>query len=116
MKISQEIDRLYFPRDFATMVDMRCKMDESEYYSQVYKELNELVGKEATEKIWAAYHGRIVSFPKNLHSHEYTREYVRRNAGVLQPSDMARHLNITERRVRQILQEIREENAPSYPE
>ena len=75
--------------------------------------MNELVGKEATEKIWAAYHGRIVSFPKNLHSHEYTREYVRRNAGMLQPSDMARHLNITERRVRQILQEIREENAPS---
>lgn len=61
MKISQEIDQLYFPRDFATMVDMRYKMDESEYYSKVYKELNELVGKEATEKIWAAYHGRIVS-------------------------------------------------------
>lgn len=85
-------------------------MDDSESYNSIYRELSEMLGEEAAEKIWRKYHGQTVNFPQRLYSQTYTREYIRKNDGKVHPKKMASNLNLTERRVRQIIKEVREEN------
>ena len=74
----------------------------------IYKELAELLGSAAALQIWDRYAGVIVSFPKQLYSKEHIRQFIRENNGKMKPSEIARAIGLTERRVRQI---IREEKA-----
>ena len=78
-------------------------------YSDVYKELLQTLGSEAmVRKIWKAFGGRSVTFPKRLYAREYMLEYIRTNMYSKKPSEIARELDLTERRVRQLIKEIRE--------
>lgn len=77
-------------------------------FNDIYKEMAELLGDAATLKIWNRYAGVNVSFPKQLYSREYVRKYIQENSGVMKPSDIARSIGLTERRVRQIIKEERE--------
>ncbi|MGI6052678.1 MAG: Mor transcription activator family protein [Bilifractor sp.] len=79
-------------------------------YSEIYRELASLIGESAVTKIWKNFAGITVTFPKRLYSSEYTRQYIRQNMGKEKASDIARKLNLSERRVRQIMKEIREED------
>ncbi len=76
----------------------------------VYKEMAELLGDAAALKIWNRYAGVIVSFPKQLYSKEHIRQFIRENSGKMKPSEMARAIGLTERRVRQIIREEKKEN------
>ena len=77
------------------------------HFNGVYKEMAELLGSTAALQIWNRYAGVIVSFPKQLYSKDYIRQFIRENTGKMKPSEIARAIGLTERRVRQI---IREEN------
>ena len=70
----------------------------SGYYSEVYREMAELIGEAAVIKLWRSYSGLTVTFPRQLYSREYIREYIRGNMGVLKPSEIARNVGMTERR------------------
>ena len=70
----------------------------------IYKEMAELLGDAAALQIWNRYAGVIVSFPKQLYSKEHIRQYIRENSGKMKPSEIARTIGLTERRVRQSLQ------------
>ena len=76
----------------------------------VYKEMAELLGDAAALKIWNRYAGVIVSFPKQLYSKEHIRQFIRENSGKMKPSEMARAIGLTERRVRQIIREEKKED------
>lgn len=76
-------------------------------YSGIYKDLAELIGDAATVKIWRHFSGLNVSFPQKLYSKEYKRDYIRRNMEEMKPSDIAKSLGLTERRVRQIITDIK---------
>ena len=81
----------------------------SKRYSGVYKELAELLGDDATLKIWKRFSGLNISFPKKLYSIEFRKEFISENMHTMKPSEMAKTLGLTERRVRQIIVEIRRE-------
>ena len=97
-----------FPPDLIELAaegDDRNMADHFRYYCETYRELAELIGEAAVIKIWRNYSGLTITFPRQLYSRDYIREYIRNNAGVLKPAEIARNVGLTERRVRQIIHE-----------
>ncbi len=82
----------------------------SERYGGVYKEIAEILGDNATMKIWKHFSGLNVTFPQRLYSKEYTREYIKENMKLVKPADIAKTMGLSERRIRQIITEIKREN------
>ena len=82
-----------------------------ERYSGVYKELAELLGDAAAIKVWKRFSGLNITFPQRLYSKEYTRQFIEDNMGTLSPHEIARYINLSERRVRQIINELKKENS-----
>ena len=80
------------------------------HFNGVYKEMAELLGNAAALQIWNRYAGVIVSFPKQLYSKEHIRQFIRENSGKMRPSEIARAIGLTERRVRQIIREEKKED------
>ena len=79
-------------------------------YGGIYKELAELLGDAATIKIWKRFSGLNVTFPQRLYSKEYTREFIKENMNRLKPAELSRAMGLSERRIRQIITEIKHEN------
>ncbi len=79
---------------------------EKDKYSQIYKELAELIGDNATVKIWKNYQGLNISFPKKLYSNEYVRKFISENIGKKSIREIAKEVGLSERRVRQIAKEL----------
>ena len=78
-----------------------------ERYSGIYKELAELLGDAATMKIWKHFSGLNVTFPQKLYSKEYQKDFIRENMDKTKPAEMAKILSLSERRIRQIIVEIK---------
>ena len=85
-------------------------------YNEIYREMADLLGNAAALKIWNRYSGLTISFPRQLYSKEYVRRYVEENEGVLKPAEMARKVGLTERRIRQIIRDIRVEREETADE
>ena len=83
--------------------------EESEFYCDVYKELVEIVGAATTKKLWKHYHGLTIQFPQRLYSRTFSKDFVRENMGSMTIKEMATQLSLTDRRVRQIIKELRRE-------
>lgn len=83
--------------------------DPDQYY-EIYRELAELIGNANVHKIWQRYSGLTVSFPQHLYSREYTRQFIIDNYETMKPKDIARAVGLSERRVRQIIHEIKASN------
>lgn len=79
----------------------------SNYYG-VYAELEALLGNsEDVVSIYESYNGATVTFPKKLYNKEYTHDYIANHYGYDKVQDIARHLDLSERRVRQLAGEIK---------
>ena len=80
-------------------------------YCQFYEELaNLLESEENVKKLHDHYKGLTVTFPVKLFSKEYELQYVKENYGNGKKThEIARYLNLTERRIRQMVKEIREQ-------
>ena len=78
-----------------------------EQYGGLYKELAELLGDAAVVRIWKSYAGLSVTFPMKLSSKEYIREFIREHHAEMKPSEIGRVLGLSERRVRQLIHELR---------
>ena len=81
--------------------------DYCEFYQELYRMVN---NSEAMKEIYERYRGLTVTFPKKLYSKEYVHKYLEENYGKVKIQDMARHLELSERRVRQLVSEIKREN------
>lgn len=81
-----------------------------ERYSGVYKELAELLGDNATMKIWKRFSGLNITFPQKLYSKEYREEIIKEKMHTMKPSEIAKLLGLSERRVRQIIVKIKSED------
>ncbi|MCR5665826.1 MAG: hypothetical protein K6G01_03250 [Eubacterium sp.] len=79
-----------------------------EHYCAIYKELTDLIGEQNARKIWQEYRGMSIQFPQRLYSKEYTRDFIAENLDTMKPREMATLLNLTERRVRQIIKELKD--------
>lgn len=80
-----------------------------EQYGGIYKELAELLGDAAVVRIWKSYAGLSVTFPMKLYSKEYIHEFIKEHCGDMKPSEIGRVLGLSERRVRQLIHELRAE-------
>ena len=80
-----------------------------ERYSGVYKEIADLLGDAAAIKLWKRFSGLNITFPQKLYSKEYTRQFISENMNSLSPHEIAKRVSLSERRVRQIIAEIRNE-------
>lgn len=80
--------------------------DYCEFYQELYRMVNDT---EAMKEIYERYRGLTVTFPKKLYSKEYVRRYLAENYKKVKIQDMARHLELSERRVRQLVSEIKRE-------
>jgi len=79
-------------------------------YNRVYQELAGVLKNERqVYAMWEHYGGVSVTFPKSLYSREYTRKLIEEAMRKEKPASLARRTGLTERRVRQIIREIRME-------
>ena len=78
-----------------------------EYYFDIYRELAELIGVQNTKKVWNRYRGLTIQFPQRMYSQAYTKDFIRDNMNSMTIKEMAVQLNLTDRRVRQIIKELR---------
>ena len=107
---------------FRLPVELRSEGDGAEMgndftqYNEIYREMADLLGNAAALKIWNRYSGLTISFPRQLYSKEYVRRYVEENEGILKPAEMAREVGLTERRIRQIIRDIRVEREETADE
>ena len=105
---SDKITTDYFQNDSIELNQEETVVSsESEYYHDIYRELAELIGVQNTKKIWERLHGLSVQFPQRLYSRTYSREFVREHMDTMTIKDMAIQLSLTDRRVRQIIKELR---------
>lgn len=79
-----------------------------ERYAGIYRELAEILGDNAVNKIWNRFSGMSVTFPQRLFSKEYTKAFIKENWGEMSASEIARAVGLSERRVRQIASELKE--------
>ena len=80
-----------------------------ENYSGIYREIAEILGDAATIKIWKRFSGLNITFPQKLYSIEFRKEFIMENMQTMRPSEMAKALGLSERRVRQIIVGIKRE-------
>ncbi|MGI6117118.1 MAG: Mor transcription activator family protein [Bilifractor sp.] len=80
-----------------------------EHFNETYQMFAELLGEKAAVKVWKYFSGMTVSFPQKLYSKEYTREFIRENYGNMSIREISRKVQLSERRVRQIVREFKEE-------
>lgn len=80
---------------------------DSDYYYDIYRELADLIGVQNTRKIWKRFRGLSVQFPQRLYSRTFSKEFIRKNMEKMTIKEMAIQLSLTDRRVRQIIKELR---------
>lgn len=77
-------------------------------FNATYQGFAELLGEKAAFRIWKNYAGLTVTFPKKLYSEEYVRDFIKEHEKSMSTRAIAKELNLTERRIRQIMHDIRE--------
>lgn len=79
-----------------------------EKYASLYQEMSELIGVENMEKMYSKYKGQQIVFPQKLYSSQYIYSYIVENQGVMSVRQMSEYLQLSDRRIRQIITEIRQ--------
>lgn len=82
-------------------------MNTKEKYASLYQEMSELIGVENMEKLYLKYKGQQIVFPQKLYSSKYVYSYIMENQGEMSVREMAKKLELSDRRIRQIITEIR---------
>ncbi len=60
------------------------------------------------EKIYNRYRGLTITFPKKLYNRKFVLQYILENYGKETTQEIARNLDLSERRVKQLLKEVKE--------
>ena len=83
--------------------------DNAKNYCEIYEDLADIL-KDVTEveKIYNRYRGLTITFPKKLYNKEFVLQYISENYGKESLQEIARDLDLSERRVKQLLKEVRD--------
>ncbi len=100
-------ESIFKQQEKITLPDKEIDDMRDNQYAGIYAELVPLIGKQATIKIWNNFKGISATFPQSLYSKEYFQEYIRSHEKNMKAADMARELGLSERRVRQIIKELK---------
>ena len=77
-----------------------------ENYSGVYREMVEILGEEATLKIYENFRGQQVTFPMRLYSKSYVEEYIIKNYNGKNIKEISRNLGYTCNWVQQVINKL----------
>lgn len=80
-----------------------------EQMNDVYREIAETAGVAAAVKIWKHFGGLTVTFPQRICPREYAGKYIGSHMDTEKPREMAAELDLSGRRIRQLIQIIRKE-------
>jgi len=76
---------------------------ESELYNSVYKEISEIIGLEATLKLYLRFKGQQVSFPVRLYSPQMIQQKVIREFDGTNISELAQKYDYSEKTIRRMI-------------
>lgn len=112
MKISEKTSSDDFQNDHLQLSSeshegIKGMSDGADKFCDVYRELAAVIGESAVIRIWKNYAGMSISFPKRLLDRNYIRKFIQENMDVMKAGEMAGEVGLSERRVRQIMHEIR---------
>ncbi len=79
-----------------------------EVYAGVYGEIAELLYEASVIVLWKYFRGTTVNFPQKLYDQAYVRQYIKDNMSQKSAYQIASKLGLTERRIRQIMKELKE--------
>ena len=78
---------------------------ETELYNNIYKEISELVGLDATLKIYLRFKGQQVSFPVRLYNPQLIQQNVIKEYDGTNIPELARKYDYSEKSIRRMLKE-----------
>ena len=79
-------------------------------YCEPYKEIARMLTNPGDiEDIYDKYRGLSITFPMKLYCRSYVYEYLSENCDKKDKKEMAKHLGLTERRVRQLISQIKKD-------
>ena len=84
------------------VIDMK---KETELYNSIYKELSELVGLDATLKIYLRFKGQQVSFPVRLYNPQMIQQSVIKEYDGTNIAELARKYDYSEKSIRRMIRE-----------
>lgn len=76
---------------------------ETELYNNIYKEISELVGLDATLKIYLRFKGQQVSFPVRLYNHQMIQQSVIKEYDGTNIAELARKYDYSEKSIRRMI-------------
>ena len=89
--------------DYCGEVDTMKK--EIELYNDIYKEISEIVGLEATLKIYLRFKGQQISFPVRLYNPQLIQQNVIKEYDGTNIPELARKYDYSEKSIRRMLKE-----------
>lgn len=81
----------------------------AESFAGIYREVANNIGVENTVKLYEAFKGQQIVFPQRLYSKEYVNNYILENYNGSNLKEIGRTLGYSDRRIRQLLSELRDE-------
>jgi Mor family transcriptional regulator len=79
---------------------------ETELYNSIYKELSELVGLDATLKIYLRFKGQQVSFPVRLYNPQMIQQSVIKEYDGTNIAELARKYDYSEKSIRRMIKSL----------
>lgn len=83
---------------------------EIELYNNIYKEISEIVGLEATLKIYLRFKGQQVSFPVRLYSPHLIQQNVIKEYDGTNIAELAQRYDYSEKTIRRMIKDSLEED------
>lgn len=87
---------------------------EIELYNDIYKEISEIIGLEATLKIYLRFKGQQVSFPVRLYNPHLIQQNVIKEYDGTNIADLAQKYDYSEKTIRRMIKDSLEEPDNNY--
>ena len=78
---------------------------ETELYNNIYKEISELIGLDATLKIYLRFKGQQISFPVRLYNLQLIQQNVIKEYDGTNIAELAREYDYSEKTIRRMIRE-----------
>ena len=100
--------------DYCGEVDAMKK--EIELYNDIYKEISEIVGLEATLKIYLRFKGQQISFPVRLYNPHLIQQNVIKEYDGTNIAELAQKYDYSQKTIRRMIKDSLEEDKPEDEE
>ena len=85
---------------------------ESELYNSVYKEISEIIGLEATLKLYLRFKGQQITYPVRLYNPQMIQQNVIKEYDGTNIAELARKYDYSEKTIRRMIKDSLEEDKP----